>query len=105
MAITRSEWRTSRTSAALGQRASSAFRLDLVPMQQEAHGARTQASIARATAGTTTGGPWSPPMASIEMTMGSGTGALGSPKKVPPRLGRADHTIPEMRCKCDGNAL
>src|ERR1700733_11753756 len=33
-----------------------------------------------ATAGTTTEGPWSPPMASMEMTMVSGTAARGPPR-------------------------
>ncbi len=57
MAMTRAVWRMSQTSAALGQRASSAFRLASSPCNRKRTGREPRRSIARDTAGTTTGGP------------------------------------------------
>ena len=71
--------RTSLTLATSGKRASTGFNIAGSPCNRNWTAPPGMAFKARATPGTTTVGPWSPPMASIEITKRSGTAALSAP--------------------------
>ena len=79
LAMTSSVWRTSQAARAAGRRASSASRRARSPCSRKRTSWPASRSSAIATPSTTTGGPWSPPMASIEMVTGWGTGGVALP--------------------------